>query len=125
VAARTTRFCEEVVFMSDEGKGAEFLAGVIIGGLIGAAVGLLMAPQPGEETREQLREKGIELRERVVELSEEARKKAGELGEEGRTALETQTVRVKEAIEEGKKAASKKKKDLLEELEQESDKAPA
>ena len=43
--------------MSDEGRGAEFLAGVIIGGLIGAAVGLLLAPQPGEETREQLRDK--------------------------------------------------------------------
>ena len=111
--------------MSDEGRGAEFLAGVIIGGLIGAAVGLLLAPQPGEETREQLVEKGIELKERVAELSEEARKKAEELHEEGRTVLETQTVRVKEAIEEGKKAASKKKKDLLQELEKESDQAQA
>jgi gas vesicle protein len=111
--------------MSDEGRGAEFLAGVIIGGLIGAAVGLLLAPQPGEETREQLRERGIELKERVVELSEEARKKAEEFQDEGRTALETQASRVKGAIEEGKKAASKKKKDLLEELEKESGQAPA
>ena len=110
--------------MSDEGRGAEFLAGVIIGGLIGAAVGLLLAPQPGDETRAQLREKGIELRERVAELSEEARKKAEELHEEGRTAIEEQTARVKEAIDEGKKAATKKKKDLLEELEKESGTAP-
>jgi len=111
--------------MSDEGRGAEFLAGVIIGGLIGAAVGLLLAPQPGEETREQLREKGIELKERVVGLSEEAIKKADELQKEGRAALETQSTRVKEAIDEGKKAASQKKKDLLAELEVESGQAKA
>jgi archaeosine-15-forming tRNA-guanine transglycosylase len=60
-----------------------------------------------------------------VELSEEARKKAEELQEEGRSAVETQTGRVKEAIEEGKKAATKKKKDLLEELEKESGQTPA
>jgi gas vesicle protein len=120
-----TRSCKEVTFMSDEGRGAEFLAGVLIGGLIGAAVGLLLAPQPGEETREQLRERGIELKERVVELSEEARRKAEEFQEEGRATLETQTGRVKEAIEEGKKAATKKKKDLLEQLEKESEQTPA
>jgi gas vesicle protein len=111
--------------MSDEGRGAEFLAGVIIGGLIGAAVGLLLAPQPGEETREQLRDKGIELKERVAGLSEEALKKAEQLQEEGRSALESQTGRVKVAIEEGKKAATRKKKELLEELEKESGQAPA
>lgn len=111
--------------MSDESRGAEFLAGLIIGGFIGAAVGLLLAPQPGEETRAELRDKGIELRERVVEISEEARKKAEHWQEEGRTALETQKARVEEAVEEGKKAAAKKKKELLDELEKESGKAQA
>ncbi len=111
--------------MSDESRGAEFLAGLIIGGFIGAAVGLLLAPQPGEETRAELRDKGIELRERVVEISEDARKKAEQWQEEGRTTLETQKARVEEAVEEGKKAAAKKKKELLDELEKESGKAQA
>jgi gas vesicle protein len=111
--------------MSDESRGAEFLAGLIIGGFIGAAVGLLLAPQPGEDTRAELRDKGIELRERVVEISEEARKKAEQWQEEGRTTLETQKARVEEAVEEGKKAAAKKKKELLDELEKESGKAQA
>jgi gas vesicle protein len=39
--------------MKDSGFGS-FLAGVVIGGLIGAALGLLLAPQTGEELREQL-----------------------------------------------------------------------
>ncbi len=39
--------------MKDSGFGS-FLAGVVIGGLIGAAVGLLLAPQTGEELRDQV-----------------------------------------------------------------------
>lgn len=41
--------------MKDSGF-SSFLAGVVIGGLIGAALGLLLAPQTGEEFREQVGE---------------------------------------------------------------------
>jgi gas vesicle protein len=41
--------------MSNSGFGS-FLAGVVIGGLIGAAIGLLLAPETGEELREQVGE---------------------------------------------------------------------
>jgi gas vesicle protein len=41
--------------MKDSGFGS-FLAGVVIGGLIGAALGLLLAPRTGEEFREQVGE---------------------------------------------------------------------
>ena len=111
--------------MSSDSRGGEFLAGLILGGLTGAAVGLLLAPQTGEETQAQLREKGIELKERVAELSEEARKKAEQWQEEGRAAIEKQKAHDGEAIEEGKKAATKKKKELVEQLEKESGKAKA
>jgi len=111
--------------MSDESHGAEFLAGLIIGSLIGAAAALLLAPQPGEDTRAELREKGIELRERMIEMSEEARRRAEDLQAEGRTAVQTQKTRVEEAIDEGKKAATLKKKELLDGLEQETGKAQA
>jgi gas vesicle protein len=107
--------------MSDEGKGAEFLAGLLIGGLVGAAAALLLAPQPGDRTREELREKGIELKERVIELSEEARKVAEDLQTESRSIVDEQKSRLGEAIQEGKKAAAKKKKELLEDLEKQSD----
>jgi gas vesicle protein len=39
--------------MKDSGFGS-FLAGVAIGGLIGAAIGLLLAPATGEEMRDQV-----------------------------------------------------------------------
>ena len=41
--------------MKDSGFGS-FLAGVVIGGLIGAAIGLLLAPATGGEIREQVGE---------------------------------------------------------------------
>ncbi len=41
--------------MKDSGFGS-FLAGVVIGGLIGAALGLLLAPQTGDELREHVGE---------------------------------------------------------------------
>lgn len=39
--------------MKDSGIGS-FLAGVLIGGLVGATIGLLLAPSSGEEMREQV-----------------------------------------------------------------------
>lgn len=40
-----------------------FLAGFVIGGLVGAATALILAPQSGEQTRGQISSKSHELRE--------------------------------------------------------------
>ncbi|NHZ71607.1 MAG: hypothetical protein GWP17_00770 [Aquificales bacterium] len=40
-----------------------FLAGFVIGGLVGAATALILAPQSGEQTRGQISSKSNELRE--------------------------------------------------------------
>ncbi len=61
-----------------------FLAGFLIGGLVGAAVALLMAPQSGEETRVMIRDKSIELKDKAVETSHEARLRAEKAFEEAR-----------------------------------------
>lgn len=60
---------------SDSGT---FIAGFIIGGLIGAAIALLYTPQSGEETRNLVVEKGIELKDKAVETSEGVRQKTGQ-----------------------------------------------
>lgn len=38
-----------------------FLAGFVIGGLVGAATALILAPQSGEQTRDQISSKSTEL----------------------------------------------------------------
>jgi len=75
--------------MATENNGSSFIAGLLLGGIIGAVLGLLFAPQPGEKSREQLRGKVDEL----VSL--------------GRSAWE-----------EGKEAASQKRDELKAKFEQ-------
>lgn len=60
-----------------------FLIGIVVGGLVGATIALLLTPEPGEELRTQIRERGqsffdevrhaaderkIELRQRLDEM---------------------------------------------------------
>lgn len=50
--------------MSNKG---DLILGVFIGGILGAAVGLLLAPSSGEETRTQILEKGKEWKDIATE----------------------------------------------------------
>ena len=88
--------------MSDRNGGdfGSYFAGFLKGGLIGAAVALLMAPASGEETRKLIREKGIELRDRTVESLEEAAAEARQRADElTKLARERATELTKEARE--------------------------
>lgn len=58
--------------MSDRDEFGAFLVGFIVGGLSGAVVALLFAPQTGEETRALIKDKSIELRDRAQMSAEEA-----------------------------------------------------
>lgn len=67
-----------------ESNFSSFLAGVVIGGLVGAAVGLLIAPQAGSELREHV----------------------GEIIDEKRSAFD-------DAVNEGRQAAEQARADML------------
>ena len=58
--------------MSDRDEFGAFLVGFMVGGLSGAVVALLFAPQSGEETRALIKDKSIELRDRAQQTAEEA-----------------------------------------------------
>ena len=111
--------------MSDNSDFSAFLAGFIIGGLVGAATALLLAPQSGEETRTLIREKSIELKDkaqetsaealaraeaalkeaqaRYDELTQQAKTKAVELKQQGQVILDEQKSKVEERISSIKK----------------------
>jgi gas vesicle protein len=63
---------QKEVTMSERDEFGAFLVGFIVGGLSGAVVALLFAPQSGEETRALIKDKGIELRDRAQISAEEA-----------------------------------------------------
>ena len=48
------------------------VGGLLVGALVGAAAMLLFAPQSGEKTRDQIRQKNIEIRDMATEAIEDA-----------------------------------------------------
>ncbi len=85
--------------MSSFGK---FIAGALVGGAVGAAIGMLLAPRSGVETREMIRgefesryrrsadairEKGDVLREKAEAFKEKARQVSDDLEEVGRRTV--------------------------------------
>jgi gas vesicle protein len=92
--------------MSDQNGGAEFFAGIVIGGLVGAALALLLAPQSGEETRAQIRDKSLEIKDRaevgVLEARQMAQAQLAQLQEQV-TYLQGQVVGLQE---KGKQTAA-------------------
>ena len=98
--------------MSERDEFGAFLVGFVVGGLTGAVVALLFAPQSGEETRALIKDKSIELRDKVQVTAEEAlaraesiaadaRQRAEELTKEARTRA---TELANEVRERGKSA---------------------
>lgn len=107
------RRCQEM----DEGKSG-FLLGLLVGGLMGAAIAILMTPQSGEETRKLLREKAeqagtkakdlaCDVKAKATELAEEVKGKAGELAKDFKD-------RASELLEKGCKTFISKKEEILE-----------
>jgi len=96
--------------MAKESGFGDFLAGFLLGGLVGAAVALLFAPQSGEETVSMIRDKGIELRDKVAEMTPEETKKMI------RQAFD-------EAVAEGRQAAERAREQMMARVQKQT--APA
>ncbi len=114
--------------MAEKDEFGAFLLGFLVGGLTGAVTALLLAPQSGEETRNVIREKAIELsdkasstiedaysqaesaaveaRARFDELAKTTRDRADELTSRGKVILEEQKTKISETLttKGGKKA---------------------
>jgi len=69
------------------------LAGLVVGGLIGAAVMMIYAPQSGAKTRKLLRKKAMALRNQASETAEDAKERAED-------ALDGAVERAREASDE-------------------------
>lgn len=83
--------------MGKKEEAGAFFTGFLIGGLIGAATALLLAPQSGEETRTQIRDKSIELKEKAEVAYADVQKK-----------LETTTAELQKKFEEFRAEAQKR-----------------
>jgi gas vesicle protein len=119
-------------------KADDFIKGLLIGGLMGAVIGILYAPKSGRETREEIGRKAEDLMvkakeeyEAALEKSkkaydaavqhlkqmessakekvEEMEEKVGELAERGKDTLQDTKSRLKKAIDAGVDAFKEEK----------------
>ena len=109
-----------VIIIEKSGGG---VGGFLLGLLIGAGAALLFAPQSGEETREQLRERGRKLRddararaedlqERVEEGYERAKERLEEGFESARNVLREKREGAHDALDAGKAAVHSARDEL-------------
>ncbi len=87
--------------MSDHRCG-DWMTGLVIGGIIGVVVGLLYAPKPGKETRDELTDKAKDIATRLKDEYEVALEKS-------RSAYENLLLKLKEV-----EAKAERKADELE-----------
>ncbi len=87
---------------NDGGDVGAFLAGFVIGGLVGAAAALILAPQSGAETRERLAARSADLRRASEERLMDARSRAGEMADTYRDRGSEFSERARIVLDEGK-----------------------
>jgi gas vesicle protein len=99
--------------MSERDEFGAFLVGFIVGGLTGAVVALLFAPQSGEETRALIKDKSIELRDKAQVTTEEALARAEQLAADARLRAEELTKDARERATELAKEVRERSKSAV------------
>jgi gas vesicle protein len=99
---------------NEEGRysAGSLILGFFIGGLVGAGVALLLAPQPGTETRQKIKELADEAKEKAAKYAEEVKSKVTSTVEKGKELVEEKKSLITTAVEAGKEAYAKEKEKL-------------
>ena len=84
------------------GSGASVLVAFLVGAVAGAAIALLYAPAPGEETRRKLAEKARQGRDRAQQMAKE-----------GREFVDRQRDHLVDVAERGRQAFDQARKESL------------
>lgn len=87
--------------MSEKDGAGSLLVGFIIGGVVGAVAGLLLAPKPGSETRADLADYGEVVRERAEEVAAQVGQRVGPTVESVREAVDPVLDRMAKATKRG------------------------
>jgi gas vesicle protein len=95
---------------------SSFFTGFFVGALVGGAAALLMAPQTGEETRTQIREKSIEIKEKAEATYGDVAAKIDAQTAELRDRTEELSAKMDQLIAQGKDEISRLARRGAEEL---------
>jgi gas vesicle protein len=99
-------------------RGGSGIGSFVLGALVGAGIALLFAPQSGEDTQQELRERGARLRDAAEERMREAQRQLEGKFESARQGLHGRVDAVKEAVDSGRQAAADARQELERKLDQ-------
>jgi gas vesicle protein len=95
----------------DEGySSGSVLLAFVLGGIVGAGIALLVAPQSGVETRKKIKELAEEATEKATEFAGTAKGKVTSTIDTAKSLYEEQKAAVAAAVDAGKQAYSKEAK---------------
>jgi len=96
--------------MKDDGySSGSVLLSFLLGGVVGAGLALLFAPQSGRETRQKIKDLAEDVKEKSAEYVNQAKEKATSLVDEGKGYYDEKKSILKSAVEAGKEAYEKEK----------------
>jgi len=96
--------------MRDEGySSGSVLLSFLLGGVVGAGLALLFAPQSGRETRQKIRELADDVKEKTTDYANQAKEKVSSLVDEGKGYYDEKKSILKSAVDAGKEAYEKEK----------------
>jgi len=87
--------------MSERDNFGTFLVGFLVGGLTGAVVALLYAPQSGEKTRAVIKEKAIELEDTLEDTSKKIEPAANDAIAKIQAEIKKVTTKKTDAVQKG------------------------
>jgi len=96
--------------MRDEGySSGSVLLSFLLGGVVGAGLALLFAPQSGRETRQKIKDLTDEVKDKTTDYVKQAKEKAASFVDEGKEYYDEKRSILKSAVEAGKEAYEKEK----------------
>ncbi len=99
--------------MKDEGyNSGSMLLSFLFGGIVGAGLALLFAPQSGRETRQRIRDFADDVREKTTDYIDDAKSKVTSFVDDGKGFYEEKKSLIKSAVDAGKDAYEKEKERL-------------
>ena len=96
------------------GNGYLVASSFLLGGLIGAAVGLLSAPKSGKEVRRQFRDMAGDVRGKAGDYYEQIREAVTSALVEGKGLIDEKKRLITKAVQAGIEACQKEKEETLE-----------
>lgn len=86
------------MYYDEDGGALHFLIGVAVGAVLGAAVALVVAPDPGHRIRKRMRDTAEELGESASERLQSAADDVRQLAEDARRAAGRSGDRIREQV---------------------------